>query len=395
MGLKWRDTSELITALVYTGKVDVSAITPQYVHPTYRPIVQDLQDGAQKSEILARYYSEISNAINLLENLTVLDEQEYVDMLLQSYEREIKRRILEEQLARLEAGEDIDLPKLQKLIEVGKARQYDTLYDILNTQEMHGWRRFYYAAIDDYLGDPTGDAKGLPESSLVIVAGSPASGKTSLVAKIISELAKRRQRTLFYTLEMTSTQAGRRIIQASVNGLTDDEQKMVIISDRQMTANQIYVEAMQICATEEIHSIYVDFADYLVPNKEDESEVGYVYRMMAQLAKYNKSKAPVVLLSQLNRKYTEGIPRINAIRWSSLAEALASVIIMVHNPTATVHSKVSKEDSLPPMVGYGYLIIGKSRFGYPKGSVGAVQVAFDGKTAWGEPVNWIPIVNGG
>jgi len=391
MGLRWKDISELVIGMIWEGRIDRDAISPKYIYKTYRSILEDIQSGTDKADVLVRYYSEITGALKVMETSFNLAEDEIVDMLITAYEREIKRRILDEQLARLEAGEDIDLVKIQKLIEAGSVRQYNTMYDILNNKEVHGWRSFYYSAIDDYLGDPSGSEKGLPESSLVIIAGSPASGKTSLIAKMISEIAKHGGRTLFYSLEMTDTQAARRILQASVSGLSPEEQERIIISDSQMTAAQIYTEAMQICAQEDIHSIYIDFADYLVPNKEDESEVGYTYRMMAQLAKYNKSKAPVVLLSQLNRRYTEGIPRINAIRWSSLAEALASVIILVHNPTANVHSKVSKEDSLPPIRGVGYLIIGKSRFGYPMGSVGAVQVTFDGKTSWGEPMNWIPI----
>lgn len=392
MGLTWKDASEIITGLVINNRLPLEYVPIQYVKKPYRDMLTLLDKGGKKEELLARYYHESNTAMKASETIVEVDIENIIRLLTSTYERELKKRILEEQIARLEGGEDIDYEKLQSLMEVGFTTEYETLYDIMINREPHAFRKFYWDVIDNYIGDRDDETlRGIPESGLVIVAGSPSSGKTSLVTSMITRLARKGKKTLFYSLEMTSEQAGRRLLQTSISALTENQMKNIIISDKQMTALQIYTEAMRICAIEDIHSIYIDFADYLAQGKEDEPEVAYTYMTMAKLAKYNKSKAPVILLSQLNRRYTEGYPTINQIRWSGLAESLASVIYLVYNPTATVHTKQGKNDQLPSIHGHAYLIIGKSRFGYVKGSKGAIQVEFDGRTGWGKAQSWIPI----
>ena len=103
--------------------------------------------------------------------------------------------------------------------------------------------------------------------------------------------------------------------------------------------------------------------------------------MLAMLAK--KTGIPVLLICQLNRStYVSGMPRINHIRYSGMAEMMAAMIILVYNPN-NILADGTDSKALPPVEGKGYLIEGKSRFGFKHHSPGAAQVDWDGLMGWG------------
>lgn len=136
--------------------------------------------------------------------------------------------------------------------------------------------------------------------------------------------------------------------------------------------------------------ICMDFADLMLEREEDEQSVGYIYRKCATLAK--KTNTQVILISQLSRAYVGGLPRVHHIRWSGLAEAMAALILLLYNPNQ-IFANQGKDNRLPDIPGMGYIIQGKSRFGYKmEGGVGAVQVEWDGKQAWGhQSMGWYPL----
>lgn len=216
-------------------------------------------------------------------------------------------------------------------------------------------------------------------------------GKTSLIASMIADQAQNigeDQHDLMYTLEMTTGQIARRILQVSMSELSKEQKSKVIICEEIMSADEVYADAMRLCATMNVYSIFIDFSDLLIEKEEDEQSMAYVYRKMANLAKNNSSGSPVFLLSQLNRNYVGGIPKINHLRYSSLAEAMAAMIVLIYNPNQ-IFATQGTDTRLPAYPGRGYLIVGKSRFGYREGSPGAILVDFDGKTSWGrESYGW-------
>ena len=213
-------------------------------------------------------------------------------------------------------------------------------------------------------------------------------GKTSLIAKIIAACAANDKVCLMYTLEMTTGQIARRILQVAMKPLTQEQKHNVIISDKIVSVDEVYTDAMRLCATEQVYAIFIDFSDMLVEGAEDEQSMAIVYRRCAMLAKENSTGAPVFLLAQLNRNYTGGVPKINLLRYSGMAEAVASLIFLIYNPNQIYATQI-KDNSLPAIPGTGYIIIGKSRFGYREGTPGAIRVEFDGKMAWGvESEGW-------
>ncbi|MBT9138913.1 MAG: hypothetical protein DDT31_01492 [Syntrophomonadaceae bacterium] len=72
---------------------------------------------------------------------------------------------------------------------------------------------------------------------------------------------------------------------------------------------------------------------------------------------------------------------------------MASLIILVYNPNQ-IFATQGRDDRLPAYPDRGYLIVGKSRFGYREGGPGAIQTDFNGKLAWGEEsYGWTPLTS--
>lgn len=393
------DASMLITGMVLGDRLLPSLVNVRLLKSPYDKIVALIGEG-RKHDALMTYLSECQASLQILENYKQIEPADALTILETAYIREYQRRVLERQLKRIEVGEDIEWNKIQALMELTPQKEYRTLAEILSDDQKLAFRRTFYPPFDTYLGDP-GDpnGRGFPESSLVIIAGSPGSGKTSLVAKIMARMAQNGKKVLFYSLEMKDFQAAKRIVQVAKDGLDEAAQNNILICDQRISASELHTEAMRQTAGGDIYAIFVDFADFVIPETSDNEEVrvAQVYRKMAWLARENASGAPVILLAQLNRNYVGDVPHIHDIRWSGLAEALAAVILLVHNPSSLTFIEVGKDDSrLRPKPNVGYIIVGKSRFGFLKGHMGAIEIPFDVRNGEGwmdDAVGWIALTN--
>jgi len=219
-------------------------------------------------------------------------------------------------------------------------------------------------------------------------------GKTSLLAKVAISVAKTNRKVLFYTLEMTGGQIAQRVMDLEDDKKDEAYKDNIIISDEMLDVDEICADASKLAALDKYAMIAIDFADLMLTEREEESNVAQLYRAVTRLAK--KSKTPVLLLSQLNRRYAEegGIPRLQHLRWSGLAEALGALVLLIYNPNQIFGSPPSKNQSLQAHPGRGYIIEAKSRFGYKQGGVGAVDLEWDGKYAWGnEALGWFPLTS--
>jgi replicative DNA helicase len=143
--------------------------------------------------------------------------------------------------------------------------------------------------------------------------------------------------------------------------------------------------ARMVADNPDIYAIGIDFADLMVPEDigEEVGEASKIYRKLATLAK--KLRKPIFLLCQLNSSHVGGIPHVNSIRYSRLAEAMAAMIVMGYNPDGIFidAGKKDKKNPLPYYEGKAYLILGKSRFGFLDG-VGAVRIPWLGRGGWGD-----------
>ncbi len=272
-----------------------------------------------------------------------------------------------------------------------------------NLHSKHNWKNVsYYTTLESvesvtFIGErDTYDIEidGEPHNFLANGIVVHNTGKTSLLAKVAISVAKTNRKVLFYTLEMTGGQIAQRVMDLEDDKKDEAYKDNIIISDEMLDVDEICSDASKMAALDKYAMIAIDFADLMLTEREEEGNVAQLYRAVTRLAK--KSKTPVLLLSQLNRRYAEegGIPRLQHLRWSGLAEALGALVLLIYNPNQIFGSPPSKNQSLQAHPGRGYIIEAKSRFGYKQGGVGAVDLEWDGKYAWGnEALGWFPLTS--
>lgn len=395
--MKLQDISEIIAGLILKGTLSAEYIQPEKLYPPYDLMVRMIREGATETDVLdqlgiqpvivardaASIYKGDANAL------------EIVALLNKAYKREKQIQELTSIVKDLQKGKDLDQTKLVQILEHEEnyRGRYITM-DEVNESEGITWRKTFYPPLDEHLGEIDNyENSGFPDSGLVVIGGAPGTGKTSLLLKIASLCAANGKKVLLYTLEMTTLQIVKRLLQVSSKTLTKEEKRNIILCEEVLEVSEVYSDAMRLSAVDDIYFIGIDFSDMLIEGVEDEQSMAIVYRTCAKLAKRNKSRAPVILISQLNRNYTGGVPRINHLRYSSLAEAMASLILLVYNPNQ-IFAAQGRDDRLPAYPQRGYLICGKSRFGYREGSPGAIQLDFDGKESWGmESYGWTPLTS--
>jgi len=239
------------------------------------------------------------------------------------------------------------------------------------------WVPSYYPPIDEIVG-------GLPIGGLMIIAGPAGLGKTTLCLEMMMSAAKEGKYVAFFSLEMTSPQISLRMMEVEAN-LSMEDRARIHVSEGAYTAEEVYASASRlVAANPKVELIGIDFADLLVEGEEKTAKASAIYRAFALMAK--KLGRPVVLLSQLNRQvYEGGVPRIHHIRFTGLAEALASLVLLVYNPSRVwaVSGVGIKSNPLAFFEDSVYLVVGKSRFGMRESHIGAILVDWNGGAGWG------------
>lgn len=234
------------------------------------------------------------------------------------------------------------------------------------------WKRTGIKFLDYFNG-------GVPTVGLVNIAGRPKVGKTTLVIEIAVCMAREHPEENFvvFTLEMTNSQFKNRALTIFPD-LTEDVLDRILVADKYHTATQSIAVA---AGVENLGGVVIDFADLMIMGNVGEQETADLYKVLAHGAK--KLNTPIILLSQLSRKYEGGIPRPNMVRYSSLAEALSVMNIMLYVGWNDSFPLMD-ENTLPVTPGKGWVIRWFSRFPtrkYPNLPL-AIEVDFDGKTGW-------------
>jgi replicative DNA helicase len=168
--------------------------------------------------------------------------------------------------------------------------------------------------------------------------------------------------------------------------INQQERSNILICDDILKPSQVSSVATLI--PDDLHFIGVDFAELMLAGGSDrtESAMAEVYSTLVYTAK--TLNVPIVLLSQLSRSYQGGLPQITHLRYTGMAEALASLILLLYNPFAIFASQDS-QGALPKQRGKGYVIVGKTRYGHNSmnqvtSGRFAIQLDWDGKGGWGD-----------
>ncbi len=215
-------------------------------------------------------------------------------------------------------------------------------------------------------GVPTGFADiddltmGLQPGQMIVVAGRPAMGKSTLGVDFARAAAiKHKMTTVIFSLEMSKNELAQRIISAQTDiNLSDlrhvdqinqekwavlnrfmDEMKdapLFIDDSPNMSLMEIRAKCRQLKQSDDLKLVVIDYLQLMSSGRAVESrqqEVSEFSRALKLMAK--ELEVPVVALSQLNRGSEirgDHKPMLSDLRESGSIEQDADVVFLVHRP---------------------------------------------------------------
>lgn len=284
-------------------------------------------------------------------------------------------------------------------MSVGKVRQdyqaigtvvHDTLdqLDALQNGSIEKGVPTGFKAIDD-------ETQGLQPGQMIVVAGRPAMGKSTLGVDFARSAALHNNlTTVIFSLEMSKTELAQRIISAETgiplvalrradndsltperwNTLNDfwtamKEAPLFLDDSPNMSLMEIRAKCRRLKQTNDLKLVIIDYLQLMSSGKQEESrqqEVSGFSRALKLLAK--ELEVPVVALSQLNRgpeMRNDKKPQLADLRESGSIEQDADVVFLVHRPD------FYNEEDRP---GEADIILAKHR----NGKTGTFPLAFRG-----------------
>lgn len=240
-------------------------------------------------------------------------------------------------------------------------------------------------------GVPTGFAEldevttGLHGGQMIIIAGRPGHGKSTLALDIMRSCSIKHQKaSIIFSLEMSKSEIVMRLLSAEARikladmragtlsdadwakmacRMSEISQAPLYIDDSaNLTMMEIRAKARRLKQKTDLKLIVVDYMQLMTSGKRVESrqaEVGEFSRSLKLLAK--ELDVPVVALSQLNRGPEQRVdkkPQLADLRESGNLEQDCDLAILIHRPDAY------ERDS--PRAGEADFIVAKNRQGVTK-----------------------------
>ena len=267
---------------------------------------------------------------------------------------------------------------------------------------------------------------GLHSSDLLIIAGRPSMGKTSLATNMAFSIAKSLKKRKnedgsedivqggivgFFSLEMSSAQLATRILSENSKvpsdkirkgDLTEREFRSFIESAQEIETCPLYIDdtaALSISALagrarrlKRMYGLDVLFIDYLQlirPSSSRDSRVNEISEITQGLKSIAKElNIPVVALSQLSRQVEardDKRPQLSDLRESGSIEQDADVVMFIFREEYykerekpdehDVENFIKWQEDMSRLHGRAELIIGKQRHG----PIGTVDLSFQSK----------------
>ena len=256
---------------------------------------------------------------------------------------------------------------------------------------------------NDVIGVPTGFVdldrmtSGLQPGELIIVAGRPSMGKTTLVMNMAEHVALQEKKAVgVFSMEMSGPQLAMRMIgsvgrvdqhELRTGTFKEDDWGRLVDAVGKLNEAQVYIDDTAGLNVLEVRSrarrlhrtsgglamIIIDYLQLMsgtAGGREENraTEIAEISRSLKSLAK--ELKVPVVALSQLNRgvdSRQDKRPMMSDLRESGAIEQDADLIVFIYR------DEVYNPDS--PKKGIAEIIIAKQR----NGPVGKVDLTFLGK----------------
>lgn len=321
--------------------------------------------------------------------------------------------------------------RLYSLAESGKASSgFESFASALTTAVTSAnnarQREGALSGISTGLEDVNRKLGGLHPSDLLILAGRPSMGKTSLATNIAYNIASKYRQSLnpdgsrkieeggivgFFSLEMSAEQLAARILSEAAEvpsenirrgNLTDEEFRKFIDAAAALEACPLYIDdtpALQIAQianrarrlqrTHGLDLLIIDYLQLVRANKSRDSRVNEVSEITQGLKAIAKElNIPVIALSQLSRAVEtreDKRPQLSDLRESGSIEQDADVVMFVfreeyyrerENPGDSNLEKLGQwQQTMANVHGKAELIIGKQRHG----PIGTVLLSYDGR----------------
>ncbi|QQA44104.1 replicative DNA helicase [Pelagovum pacificum] len=282
------------------------------------------------------------------------------------------------------------------------------------------------AGISTGLTDLDKKLGGLHKSDLLILAGRPSMGKTSLATNIAFNIAKAYRRGTdsegrdvavdggvvgFYSLEMSAEQLAARVLseasevpseQIRRGNMTEGEFRRFVEAAKTLEACPLYIDdtpalpisqlaarARRLKRTHGLDVLMVDYLQLVRPASAKDSRVNEVSEITQGLKAIAKElDIPVIALSQLSRQVEsrdDKRPQLSDLRESGSIEQDADVVMFVfreeyykerEKPGDHEMEKMAAwQDEMEKLHGRAEVIIGKQRHG----PIGTVDLSFEGR----------------
>lgn len=387
--MEWTARSEALFGLCLMGKVDPNSVDPAIMQYPYDEGIRMLKEGAERLELQDTLsFLTVDAAEVSASTIKPRQVQDFVELCKQAAVRYEVAELLEPHIKKWHRGEKSDIGRA---LEAIRRLEYNTkvltpMSDVTPLDVV--WRPTYYKPHDEYFG-------GIPEASLIVIGGAPKTGKTTYVVKLAMKMAQKKKKVAFFSLEMTLPQLKHRMVQMD-GRIGKKTMKYIYADDGIWKIMELYSHICNFAANhKDLHCIIVDFADMIMPGEgyggNRVAFVDNVYYTLAAAAKI--TNVPVIVLSQLNDKYIGGRPRVNHLRGSRLIEALGAMVILLYNPNLIDVDQKALTLSRAP--GTGWIILGASRYGMQKGTLGAIQVEWNEERGWGDKdLHWQALAGG-
>jgi replicative DNA helicase len=238
-----------------------------------------------------------------------------------------------------------------------------------------------------------GILNGLQRTDLIILAGRPGTGKSSLGMTIVHNAAKRHgARVAMFSLEMSEEQLVMRLLSMETGlagghlksgRLNEDEQAVLMLAAQSLSELPMMIDdtpglpvadmrakSHRLHATHGLDLIVVDYLQLMAGNtgrkgENREQEIAYISRSLKNLAK--ELNVPVLALCQLSRAVEQRAdkrPMLSDLRESGSIEQDADVVLMLYRDD--YYNKESEQQNVAEV------IIAKHRHG----STGTVSLYF-------------------
>ncbi len=322
----------------------------------------------------------------------------------------------------------------QALYKLGEQGQTDSGFrsflaavtEAINTADAAYQRDGGLSGVSTGLEDLDRKLGGLHRSDLLILAGRPSMGKTSLATNIAFNIARRYKKgTLpdgsvgavnggvvgFFSLEMSSEQLATRILseasevpseQIRRGNLSEEEFRRFVDAARELEACPLYIDdtaalpisqlaarARRLKRTHGLDVLIVDYLQLVRPASAKDSRVNEVSEITQGLKAIAKElDIPVIALSQLSRQVEnrdDKRPQLSDLRESGSIEQDADVVMFVYR--AEYYKEREKpgdhelekmqawQEEMERLHGKAEVIIGKQRHG----PIGNVELSFEGQ----------------